>query len=265
MSVIEFLYGKFALMLSDWEVAYFAIFLIAFPLIALVLQEVAVARRHRYAKAKRRLTAFLKKNSYVSPRNLFFFNKKVVKVFPQKIRKQVERLVDRGLDPQELTEIFKYSDSYFKPSIVKIGYFVHIVSMGVIMSLNGFVLAQIAFAAVGMSIVWIAVGVVDKLVSTLINFVDRKNKKKFIFALERNLMAQSPEIDLSVPAKNAVKKDSVSALAKSVEDFLAAKPDKGIAGVVLKSLYSASFSGAMSDDSAKRLKNVMLDLKKYVG
>ena len=265
MSVIEFLYGKFALLLSGWKVAYFVIFLVAFPAIALVLQEVGVARARRYGKAWRRLKAFVKRNAFISPRNLFFFNKKVVKVFPHRVKRQVNRLVDKGANPQELIEIFKYDENFYKPSVVKAGYFIHIVSMGVIMGINGFALPLIAFCAVGMSVVWIAVGVVDRLISALIDFVDRRKKKKFILALERSVTAVSPEIDLSVPAKSGERKDSVSKLAKSVEDFLAEKPDKGIAGVVLKSLYSASFSPAESDESAKRLKNAMFELKKYVG
>ncbi|MDE5617053.1 MAG: hypothetical protein K2I78_04615 [Clostridia bacterium] len=265
LSFIELLYRMFVYILTDWKLEYFIVFFAAFPFSVLLLQSVVYASRHRYLSARIKLGKFLKKNSFVTPRNFYFFNKKVVGVFPKSVKKQVKHIVDGRLPIDNAISIFKSDSVFAKPSIVKAGFFIHIVSMGVIMSVNGFELTQIAFVAFAMCFVWIGTAVADAIVSLLIDVVDRRNKKKFVFALERNLVVVNKEIDLGVPSETEPKEDSVSALAKSIEDFLASNPDKGMASVVLKSLYSASFSGAMTPANALRLKNVMLDLKKYVG
>ena len=265
LSFIDLVYSKFLYLLSDWKLEYFIVFFTVFPLAVLLLQGIAYASKHCYLAAKIRLDIFLKKNSFITPRNFFFFNKRVMKVFPKYIKKQVEHIADRRLPLENVTSVFKSDYSFARPAIVKAGYFIHILSMGVIMSINGFDLPHIAFCAIGMSIVWIAVATVDMLVALLIRSVDKRCKRQFVFALERNLVFENQQIDLTVPKKGKKKEDSVTILAKSIEDFLATNPDKGIASVVLKSLYSASFSGAMSAASALRLKNVMNDLKKYVG
>ncbi|MDE7079879.1 MAG: hypothetical protein K2O95_07180 [Clostridia bacterium] len=265
LSFIDLLYSKFLYLLSDWKLEYFIVFFTVFPVVVLVLQGAIYASKHRYLSGKIRLDRFLKKNAFITPRNFFFFNKKVVKVFPKRVRKQVDHIADRRLSLENIPSVFKSDGAFCKTSVVKAGYFIHIVSMGVIMSINGFDLAHIAFCAIGMSIVWIAVAVVDMLVALLIRSVDKRSKKKFIFALERNMAFENQEIDLTLPKKRKQKEDSVSELAKSIESFLESKPDKGIAGVVLKSLYSASYSGAMTTQSAIKLKNAMNDLKKYVG
>ncbi len=265
LSFIELLYRLFVYALSDWRLEYFIVFFAVFPFGVLLLQSVVYASRHRFLSARLRLKKFLKKNSFITPKNFFFFNKKVISVFPKKVKKQVKHIADGRLSIDNTVDIFKSDCSFAKPIIVKVGFFIHIVSMGVVMSVNGFELAQIAFVAFAMCFVWIGAAVADLLISRVIDSVDRRNRKKFVFDLERNLVCEYHEIDLTVPSKSAEKEDSVSSLAKSIEDFLATKPDKGIAGVVLKSLYSASFSGAMNAANALRLKNVMLDLKKYVG
>ena len=265
LSFIDLLYRAFINLLSGWEIMHFILFLTLFPVVVILLSSIVFASKHNYLSGKIRLDRFLKKYSFVTPRNFYFFNKKVLSVFPRRVKKNIKQIADNKLPLENVTSVFKSDYSYSKFDIVKAGYFIHIVSMGVIMSVNGFALGQIAFCAIGMSIVWLGVAVADRLVALLIKSVDKHCKKKFIFALERNLAFEDKQIDLSVPTKRERKEDSVSALAKSIEDFLAANPDKGIAGVVLKSLYSASFSGAMSSSSATRLKNVMNDLKKYVG
>ena len=265
LSFIDSLYGKFVYLLTDWKLEYFIIFIVIYPLAILLAQSLFVASKHRYFSGRIRLNRFLKKNSFVTPRNFFFFNREVIKVFPKSVRKQVKHIAERRLSLDNTLAVFKSESAYFKPAIVKAGYFIHIVSMGVIMSMNGFDLGQITFSLIGMSVVWLGVAVVDMLITLLIKSVDKKSKSKFIFALERNMAFENQEIDLSIPKKRKQKEDSVSALAKSIEDFLESKPDKGIAHVVLKSLYSAQYSGAMSSASAIRLKNAMNDLKKYVG
>lgn len=265
LSFIDLLYSKFEYLLSDWKLEYFIIFIVAYPLAILLLQSVVYASKHCYLSGRIRLNKFLKKNSFITPRNFFFFDKKVVKVFPKSIKRQVKHIAERRLPLENVPSVFKADSFYYKPAIVKAGYFIHIVSMGVIMSMNGFGIGHIAFALIGLSAVWLGVGVVDTLVALLIRSVDKSSKRNFIFALERNMAFENQEIDLTIPKKRKQKEDSVSVLAKSIEDFLESKPDKGIASVVLKSLYSASYSGAMSSDSAIRLKNVMNDLKKYVG
>ena len=97
------------------------------------------------------------------------------------------------------------------------------------------------------------------------SFVDKKYRKKFISKLDSNTMLYSKNIDLTVPQRDGDGSDSVSELAKSVEDFLATSPDRSLAKVVLKGLYSAKFSSAMSIQNKLRLKNVIDDLKNYVG
>ena len=52
------------------------------------------------------------------------------------------------------------------------------------MSVNGFELAQIAFVAFAMCFVWIGAAVADLLISRVIDSVDRRNRKKFVFDLE---------------------------------------------------------------------------------
>ena len=265
LSFIDFVYGKFLYLLTGWNLDYFIIFIVLYPLAILLAQSLFVASKHCYLSGRMRLNRFLKKNSFVTPRNFFFFEKEVVRVFPKSVRKQVKHIAERRLSLDNTLSVFKSDSVFFKPSIVKAGYFIHIVSMGVIMGLNGFDLGLITFTLLSLSGVWLGVAVVDRLITLLIKSVDRKSKSKFIFALERNMAFENQEIDLTVPKKRKQKEDSVSSLAKSIEDFLESKPDKGIAQVVLKSLYSAQYSGAMSSASAIRLKNAMNDLKKYVG
>ena len=94
--------------------------------------------------------------------------------------------------------------------------------------------------------------------------VDRRYKKKFLIKLDANTLYEEKQVDLTMP-KVEVAEDSVIRLADSVEDFLASGPDKSIAEVVLKGIYSAKFSSAMTAQSKLRLKNVVMQLKNYVG
>ena len=86
LSFIELLYRLFVYALSDWRLEYFIVFFAVFPFGVLLLQSAVYASRHRFLSARLRLKKFLKKNSFITPKNFFFFNKKVIG-FPQKSKK----------------------------------------------------------------------------------------------------------------------------------------------------------------------------------
>lgn len=262
---IDWIYRGFTYLLTGWGIGHFIAFLTIFPIAVLALQTALYGRYYRYAKAKRKLAKFLKRNSFVTSRNIWSFNKKVVSVFPKYLKNQAKHIAQADLPLDNLADIFKGDLAVKRKNIVRTGYLIHILSLGVIMFANGFEVSQVAFAAIGMTFVWIGAGVADMVIAALFCRVDRRSAKKFLFALERNIALDVDEIDLSIPEKLYETGDSVSDLAKSVEEFLATDPDKGIAKVVLKSLYSSAFSGAMKAESAMRLKNVMQELKNYVG
>ena len=239
-------------------------FAVAIPFVAVSIQILIYSADRVYAKAYAKLKKFLRHYSYLSPSTAFAFNKKVARVFPRHIKRQTKQIADSAMPLEEYLNTFNFCPCRQRGSIVAIIALAHIVLLGVVVAMNGFEVGVVSTAVLATFALWVIMLVFDNVIGKLFVYVDRKFKKKFIVKLDANIIYEEKQIDLTLP-KAETPEDSVMQLAGSVEDFLASRPDKGIAKVVLKGLYSAKFSSAMTAQSKLRLKNVVTQLKNYVG
>ena len=250
--------------MASWKIWQIVAFAVAIPLVTLFIQMLVYSTQRVYAKAYSRLKKFLRAHSYLSQSTVFSFNKKVVKVFPKYIKRQTKHIADSSMPMEEYLNTFSFCAQPKKKSIVGGVALAHIVSLGIVVAMNGHSVGVVSAAVLACVAVWLVAIAVDFVMSKLYSAVDRRYKKKFLIKLDANTVYQEKEVDLTLP-KVEVAEDSVVQLANSVEDFLASGPDKSIAKVVLKGLYSAKFSSAMTAQSKLRLKNVVDELKNYVG
>lgn len=264
LSFISDTYSKFQAFMASWKVWQIVAFAVAVPIAAIIIQMVIYSAQRVYAKAYSRLKRFLKSYSYLSPSTVFTFNKKVVNVFPRYVKRQTKHIADTAMPMEEYINTFHFCSQPKKKSIVGGVALAHIVLLGIVVAMNGHSVGIVSTAILATFVLWLAVIALDYAISGVFAFVDRKYKKKFLIKLDSNTLYQEKSVDLTLP-KVEVEEDSAMQLAKSVEDFLASQPDKSIAKVVLKGLYSAKFSSAMTAQSKLRLKNVFTDLKNYVG
>ena len=261
---ISDVYTKFQSFMASWKIWQIAAFAIAIPIVALFIQVLVYSAERVYAKAYSRLKRFLKTHSYLSPSTVFSFNKRVVKVFPRNIKRQTKHIADTAMPMEEYLNTFSFCAIPKKKSIVGATALAHIVLLGIVVAMNGYSVGVVATAILASIALWLIIIAIDFVIGKLFTMVDRRYKKKFLIKLDANTVYQEKEVDLTLP-KVEVAEDSVIQLANSVEDFLASQPDKSIAKVVLKGIYSAKFSSAMTAQSKLRLKNVVTELKKYVG
>ncbi|MDE6361994.1 MAG: hypothetical protein K2L53_03360 [Clostridia bacterium] len=264
LSFISDTYSKFQAFMASWQVWQIAAFAVAIPIVAFFVQMLIYSAERVYVKAYSRLKRFLKSNSYLSSSTVFSFNKKVVKIFPKYIKRQAKHIAESGMPMDEYVNTFQFCSLPKKKSIVGGIALAHIVLLGIVVAMNGHSVGIVSAAILATFALWLAVIALDGVISRLFSIVDRRYKKKFLIKLESNTLYQEKNVDLTLP-KVEVAEDSAMQLAKSVEEFLASQPDKSIAKVVLKGLYSAKFSSAMTAQSKLRLKNVFTDLKNYVG
>ncbi len=261
---ISDVYTKFQSFMASWKIWQIAAFAIAIPIVALFIQVLVYSAERVYAKAYSRLKRFLKTHSYLSPSTVFSFNKRVVKVFPRNIKRQTKHIADTAMPMEEYLNTFSFCAIPKKKSIVGATALAHIVLLGIVVAMNGYSVGVVATAILASIALWLIIIAIDFVIGKLFTMVDRRYKKKFLIKLDANTVYQEKEVDLTLP-KVEVAEDSVIQLANSVEDFLASQPDKSIAKVVLKGIYSAKFSSAMTAQSKLRLKNVVTELKNYVG
>ncbi|MDE5756067.1 MAG: hypothetical protein K2I23_03175 [Clostridia bacterium] len=261
---ISDVYTKFQAFMMNWKVWQVVAFAVAVPAVALFVQLLINSSQRVYAKAYPRLKRFLKTNSYLSPSTVFSFNKRVVKVFPKHIKRQTQHIADTAMPMEEYLNTFNFSSLPKRKSIVGGTALAHIVLLGIVVAMNEYSVGIACAAILVTFALWLIVIALDCVISRLVSFVDRRYKKKFITKLDANTIYEEKGVDLTLP-KVEVAEDSAIQLANSVEDFLASQPDKSIAKVVLKGIYSAKFSSAMTAQSKLRLKNVVTELKNYVG
>ena len=264
LSFISDTYVKFQSFMASWKVWQIVAFAVAIPVLVVFIQLLINTTQLVYAKANFRLKKFLKSYSYLSPSTVFSFNKKVVKGFPRYIKRQTKHIADSGMPMEEYLNTFNFCQESKRKSIVGTMALAHIVLLGVVVAMNGYSVGIVSTAILATFALWLLIFALDRGISGLFAIVDRRYKKKFLIKLDSNTLYQEKSVDLTLP-KVEVEEDSAMQLAKSVEDFLASQPDKSIAKVVLKGLYSAKFSSAMTAQSKLRLKNVFTDLKNYVG
>lgn len=239
-------------------------FAVAIPLVTIFIQMFVYSTHRVYAKAYARLKKFLRTHSYLSPGTVFIFNKKVVKVFPRFIKRQTKHIADSAMPMEEYLNTFSFCELPKKKSIVGGVAIAHILLWGIVVAMNGYAVGIISLSILACVVLWLVAIAIDFVISKLYSAVDRRYKKKFITKLDANTAYEEKQVDLTMP-KVEVAEDSVIQLANCVEDFLASGPDKSIAKVVLKGIYSAKFSSAMTAQSKLRLKNVVDELKNYVG
>lgn len=264
LSFISDTYSKFQSFMASWKVWQIVAFAIAVPVIAILVQIIIYSTQRVYARAYSRLKRFLKRYSYLSPSTVFTFNKRVVNVFPRYIKRQTKHIADTSMPMEEYLNTFNFCCQYKKRSIVGVAALAHIVLLGIVVAMNGFSVGIVSTAILAAVALWLVTLALDFVISKLFAIVDRIYKKKFLIKLDANTLYNEKDVDLTLP-KVEVPEDSALRLAGSVEDFLAGKPDKSIAKVVLKGIYSAKFSSAMTAQSKLRLKNVIDELKNYVG
>ena len=260
-----FCYLLFENLLTGWKWQHIAILAAVIPAIVMLAQILIYANAFFYRAGAVKIKKFLKRNSYICPLNVSLFNKKVVSRFPKTVKKQAKQFADGSDSLEGFIDIFNSDYNCRIKNIVTAGWLAHTVSVGTVAALNGCGVGKVAFILLGITLLWALVAIADAVVRKLFILAEKKGRIKFLTSLERNTVLQNKQVDLTVPADIRKTKDSVFDLAKVVEDFLAALPDKGMAKVVLKSLYSANFTSAMNSDNAVRLKNVMEELKNYVG
>ena len=265
LELINQVYTKFLAFMTHWKVWQILLFALILPIFAITVQLIAYSSRYVYRKAFSKLKKFLKRNSYLSPDNVHSFNKRVVKIFPSNIKRQTKHIADSGMPVEELVNTFGFCYNVSKLSIVgKVG-LLHTVILGILVAMNNYSIGIVCASVLAMSIVWLAVKFIDCAVRGVFSAIDRKYRKRFIAKLDANTLLYSKSVDLTLPQKDFSGDDSVFELAQSVEDFLSTTPDVSLAKVVLKGLYSAKFSPAMSMQNKLKLKNVIDDLKNYVG
>lgn len=262
---INQVYTKFLAFMTHWKIWQIVLFALILPIIAIIVQLIAYASRYVYRRAFSKLKKFLKRNSYLSPDTVHSFNKRVVKVFPSNIKRQTKHIADSGMPVEELVNTFGFCYNVSKRSIIGRVGVLHTVLLGIVIAMNGYSLGIVCASVVALGAVWLIAKFIDCALRGLFSSVDKKYRKKFIAKLDANTLLYSKNVDLTIPQKDFGGDDSVLELAQSVEDFLSASPDVSLAKVVLKGLYSAKFSPAMSMQNKLKLKNVIDDLKNYVG
>lgn len=269
MTYIRILFNQFERMISGWTAWQIALLVAILPIITVILQLALFDRASRFYKANRRLNKFLKKNCYISSINLFLFNKKVCRVFPVRLQKVLKSFEGKDISMQELCTIFENYRVKAPVNIIGITYIVHVIAVSVIMAMSGYYLSHIAFVALGMTIAWGLIYIACNFIRSLYRNRESRAKGKFLFGIKHNVqeVVNFSFIDNGIEYKSdsqKVTEDSVYELAQGVEEFLAANPNKSLAKVVYKSLYSANFASAMSKESVFSLKNAMQKLKNYI-
>lgn len=264
MTYLILLYACFKTALEGWNIYGLVALVATVPVVVTVLQLAAFSHSGIFAKAERKLGKFLKYNSYVSSLNLFLFNKKVSKFFPARVRKAMKRMEGKDVSADEICTTFENYRGKRPVKMMKTGCVVHLIAVSVVMALNGYSLAAVAFIALGVAFVWWVLGIGTLLAKRL--FINRESNKRkdFLYAISHNTRTVATFSLGSIEDVKTLDGDSVSALANGVESFLAANPDKSLAKVVLKSLYSANYTAATSRESVFALKEAMHKLKSYV-
>ena len=264
LSFISNSFLKFQTFMANWSVWQIVAFAVAIPVVAIIIQLAIDFGGLIYVGANFRLNKFLKSYSYLSSSSVFAFNRKVVKGFPRHIRRQTKHIADSGLPMEEYLNTFNFCPQSDRRSIVGGVAIAHIVLLGIVVAMNGFSVGIVSASILATLALWLFAIAVDFLVYKAVAFVNGKFKRKFIIKLDLNTVYDEKSVDLTLP-KEEVVEDSALQLANTVQEFLESKPDKGIAKVVLKGIYSAKFSSAMTAQSRLQLKNVVEELKNYVG
>ena len=264
MTYLKIIFAYFQYFISGWSAVKIAVLAAAVPVVVVLIQLIAYSAAGRFVKAYAKLKRFLKHNSYVTSVNLFVFNKKVAHVFPRRIRKALQSMEGKEITAQELVTIFENYIPRKATSIMRTGSIVHLITLSVIIALSGYGLAAVAFVAACMSGVWWLFAIGCNLIGRLYRLRENKYKRDFIFALNHSVRQSSVFSLGSIEDVKTLKEDSVGELAAGVENFLSTNPDKSLAKVVLKSLYSANYTSAMSKESVFALKSAMQKLKEYV-
>lgn len=265
LAFITDVYSKFLTLMTSWRGWQIVLFALVVPILALVIQIFSYSSRFVYGRALARLRKFFKHNSYLRSSTAFSFNKKVVKVFPKNIRRQTKHIADNAMPIEEFLNTFSFCYDVKKNSVVSPLAFAHTILLGIIVAMNVGSVSVVSASVIAIAAVWLAVKFIDKIIFALFSAVDKAYRKRFLVKLDSNTVTKEKEVDLTIPKEEPDIDDSALELAKSVEDFLAGEPDKSIAKVVLKGLYSAKFSSAMNTQTESRLKNVVVELKNYVG
>lgn len=264
MMYLILLYAYFHLLLDGWNLYGIAALIAIVPVVTVVMQLAVYSYSSRFTKAQRRLKRFFKHNSYLSSVNLFLFNKKVTKVFPKHVRKEMKNFQGGEITGEEICTTFENYRGKNPADLIKTACVVHLAVLSVVMAVNGFPVSAIAFAALGVAIVWWIFGIALSLAKKLYRNRESKKKGEFIYALRHNVKVVTAFSLGSLEDVKTLDSDSVNELAKGVESFLAGNPDKSLAKVVLKSLYSANYTAATSRESVFALKEAMHKLKNYV-
>lgn len=267
MAFLKVVFDKFVNIISDWSAWQIALLAAVVPIIITILQLIAIDSKSTFSKANKKLKKFLKKNCYVSSINLFLFNKKVCNAFPFRFRKVLKSLEGKDISMQEICTIFENYRVKSPKNIIWIAGIVHLIVVAVVMAMSGYYLSHISFVSLGLAVAW-------GLLYTGINFIsavyrnrESRNKSKFLFALKHSVQeivkfGFNNTSDIEIVQKNH-SEDSVYELARGVEEFISQKPNKSLAKIVYKSLYSANYTTAMSKESISYLKEIMQKLKEY--
>lgn len=268
MAFIRMVFDRFESIISDWSVWQIALLIAVVPFIAVLAQFLILSKENRFYKANKKLKRFLKRNCYVSTVNLFLFNKKVSRVFPLRMRKALKSMEGKDVSMQEIVTIFENCRIKSAKNIQCISGIAHVITVGVVMAMSGYYISHIAFVALGMAIMWGLLYIGVNVLKNLFRNREARSKNKFLFALKHSVQEivkfgfEDHEFADISQQKN-VSGDSVYELARGVEDFLATKPNKSLAKVVYKSLYSANLTSATSKESVTYLKDAMQKLKNY--
>lgn len=234
------------------------------PAVLFVIQFAVFFRGSVFARANRRLRAFLKRNPYISSVNLFLFDKRVGSVFPRCVKKALKGMEGREITSEDLVTIFGNCRIKKFADVMRTGCIAHVITVGALMAAIGYSASAVVFVNACVFMLWVVLIAVCGLAGKLFKARERKCKGVFLNDLQANIRQTAVFSLGSIEDRKALGEDSVSALAKGVEDFLAAKPDKSLAKVVLKSLYSANYAAATSRESVFALKEAMHKLKEYV-
>lgn len=264
MAYLNLIYAYFKVAIEGWSVYEIAALAAVVPLVLAIAQLALYSHVSRFVKAQRRLNRFFKQNSYLSSVNLFLFNKKVTKVFPLRVRKTLKNMEGKEISLEQIVTPFENYRAQRAFNILKIGCIVHLITLSVIMAVNGYSVAAIAFVGLCVALVWWMFAIGCYFAKRLYRIRENKKRGEFLYALSHNVKEVATFSLGSVEDVKTLSDDSVSALAKGVESFLSTNPDKSLAKVVLKSLYSANYTSATSRESVFALKEAMHKLKNYV-
>lgn len=249
--------------LSDWDIIELLALGIGLLIMVSVIQLIVNINSFKFKKAYSRIKAYLKRYKNISTRYMYFFNKKVTKVFDKNIQKQAVKYQKDNVDLNNFCMLFENIIPKKPKNILKTAYVVVNIALACIMAMSGYGIAMAVYILILYSVLWLFVAIADILIKAIFSNIELKSRKKFLYLLEHNVVSQAKEISLDFDDNKAPVFDSVQELAQEVKDFLATNPNKSLAKVVLKSLYSANFACAMNDKSIADLRNCMLELKNY--